>query len=345
MSTLTRRDFLIGAGLAAALTSCGKKPETPKEPTLKQFLQQNIFFQRGSQFTNPYFDARDNVVRSDPEATDAWKSAKPALTQKYGNLDGTIVKRRYSFRELNVADEAFAELRRRVEKPLDAFFIELGIPKPSISFKRFTEKTIVKPEECLEMLVFENLELQYHFHNSRVDIKEHVPVPYNSIAGATANIVNSKFDGKKHTIYREPGPVIVNLSASGDASRDTFDVINAIVSEALHYHVSQRTVQYVQEELNKTCDGAPDAGQRVFNSLMLKWCAREEGAVHAAVSKWLRDKWIPSQTDVTLSELQNSIGIFEKKPRYAQMRHLYDSALSPKQLVEAYWNDPEKLFK
>ena len=355
----SRRNFLgigTGAGLVGiaiylGIPACSpveqKPSQLPKEKlaplSMKEFLQEHVFKKHGKDFSHPYYPQSSD----DSESLDAFNALQNTFVEKYGDADNIKITCNYKLRELDVSDTAFAEYSKQVQSLAKQFFTDLGLEVPTITITKLAENIPIQPEEGIrKMFVVEGKNKHFSFEKDGKVLDEYADIRSTSVAGEAGGDGQYLLHGQKISIHYERGPLLIVLSSSGDPSRDTLSTVDTNLSELLHYHTMMSMVKYLEREVNeKHQDKVGKLDHAILKESMNKWIDLEEGVVHAITFKWIKENWLPQQRDISDKDLEACLSPFDQHSQYRLLRPFLLQAISPRELLRTYLNDPEKLIK
>jgi len=267
---------------------------------------------------------------------------KPVLVQKYGDISDVGFRVQKEFSELAVSDEVFTQFTKRLEPIIEEYFRDLEIPTPCITWQRFAPTTTVQYNTGIAVLVAERTVTNYFFGKKGDKLDKYITVDNVFVNGEAKGSTELKVTGDKVTFSHSRGPLLVNLTAGRNASTETLETVNTVLSELLHYHTSPRSVAYTEKRINELFkkNNSVLTGQ-ILQPVVHQALAQEEGIVHAATFKWIRDKWLASQKDISMKDFETDFANFVQNPMYTRLKRIYDMPKTPKELVQSYMLNPE----
>ncbi len=339
---LSRRALLLaGAGMAVlgAYAIFGNRKE---QQSLTEFMQSNIFGKSGKSFTHPFYENAPAGIFADSASQEIADRVKPVLMQKYGDLSNVGMKVSKEFAELDVPDGVFNQFTKRLEPIIEAYFRDLEIPTPRINWQRFTPATNVQYDAGITVLITERTTTHYFFGKQGGELEKYITADNVFVNGEAKGSTELKVNGDKVLLSHSRGPLLVNLTAGRNASAEALETVNTVLSELLHYHTSPHSVKYAEKRINELFkkNNSVLTGQ-ILQPIVNQSLAQEEGVVHAATFKWIREKWLPSQKDISMKDFETDFANFVQKPMCSRLKRIYDLPKSPKELVKAYMLNPE----
>ncbi len=338
---LSRRVLLL-AGAVAVVGTYSLLINRKEQQSLAEFMQSNIFGKRGKSFTHPFYENSAGGIFADAAAQEIANRVKPVLAQKYGDISDVGMRVQREFTELAVSDEVFSQLTKRLEPTIEAYFRDLEIPTPRITWQRFTPTTTVQYNTGITVLIAERTVTNYFFGKKDDKLEKYITADNVFVNGEAKGSTELKVTGDNVTLSHTRGPLLINLTAGRNASTETLETVNTILSELLHYHTSPRSVTYAEKRINELFrkNNSVLTGQ-ILQPVVHQALAQEEGVVHAATFKWIREKWLPAQKDVTVKDFETDFASFVQKPMYSSLKRIYEMPKTPKELVKAYMLNPE----
>ena len=341
---LGRRKLLIAAGgtlLGSVLTGLLTHARLASgKPSMREFLEAEVFGRRGDEFTHPNFGKKD-LQEWDPGAKRTFALMRPALEQKFGGTENVKMKYDRMFYEASLSTKTFDEYASRFRELSEQFFKDVGLPLLPTTFKRFTSGTEITGKG-VEVLIFDSHTQRYYFEKDGIALPEVASIHYDDILGEANSQIDFYGAKEEFRIEHKRGTLMISLALHENRKPtpyDTFNLVNATINELLHYHTCDRTIEYVERDWKESRNESKEH----LSVLLNKWRPMEEGVVHAAVLKWMDQAWLPKQKDVPRESLEHQLDLYDKKEVYKKVKPFFNSPLSSKELIHTYLQSPEKL--
>jgi len=328
---------LLGSALTGLLTYAGL---TSGKPSMREFLEEEVFGRRGGEFAHPNYGKKD-LQEWDTGATRTFAAMKPVLEQKFGGTENVRMKYDRTFYEASLSTKTFDEYVSRFRELSEQFFKDVGLPLLPTTFKRFTGATEIS-DKGVEVLIAYSYANRYYFKKNGIELPEKAYIHYDEITGEANSNIDFYGAEKEFRIEHKRGALMISLALHENRRPkpyDTFNLVNATINELLHYHTSYRTIEYVERDWKESRNESKEH----LSALLNKWRPMEEGIVHAAVLKWMDQTWLPKQKDITRESLEHQLDLYDKKEVYKKVRPFFNSPLSSKELIHTYLQSPEKL--